>query len=109
MQIEIQECSELLAEMMKDHPDYRRYLDISAQLEEDPELAARVHAFRKRNYKLQNSSADPEQEMLNMAHEYQELIRKPLVGEYFEAEAGVCRMLQEVKEYLNSEIQLPEL
>ncbi len=109
MHIEVQEGSELLAEMMRNDPDYRKFLEISDRLEQNPELAERVHAFRKRNYELQNSSIDPEQEMWEMNQEYQELMKEPLVSTYFEAEAGVCRMLQDILDYIYSEIHFPEL
>lgn len=109
MQIEIQEGSELLAEMMKDDPDYKKFLAISEELEQEPELAKRVHAFRKKNYALQNSCADPEQEMWEMNQEYQSLIRIPLVSEYFDAEASVCKMLQDIVDYIHKEIRFPEL
>lgn len=109
MQIEIREGSELLAEMMKDDPDYRKYLEVSEKLEADQGLAERVHAFRRKNYELQNSSADPEQAMWDMCREYQDLIRNPLASAYFEAEASVCRMIKEVMNYICDEVQLPEL
>ncbi|MDO4616543.1 MAG: YlbF family regulator [Lachnospiraceae bacterium] len=109
MHTEVREGAELLAEIMRADPDYRTFLELSEKLEQDPALAERVHAFRKRNYELQNSSQDPEQEMWNLNAEYLELLREPLVSAYFEAEAGVCRMLQEIQRVITSEIQFPEL
>lgn len=109
MHIEIKEGSELLAEMMKDDPDYRKYLEVSEKLEADPGLADRVHAFRRKNFDLQSSAHDPEQAMWDLNREYQDLIRNPLVNAYFEAEASVCRMMKEIMQYICSEVQLPEL
>ncbi|MDO4489575.1 MAG: YlbF family regulator [Lachnospiraceae bacterium] len=109
MQIGVQEGSELLTEMMKEDPDYRNFISIGLQLEETPELAQRIHSFRKRNFDLQNSAEDPEAELWDMNQEYQELIKNPLVSAYFEAEAGVCRMMREVLDYICSQVCIPEL
>lgn len=109
MHVEVQEGSELLAELIKDEPDYRSFLDLSAELEQIPELSAQVQAFRRRNYELQSSAEDPEQTMWDMTSEYRELTRNSLVSAYFEAEAGVCRMLQDVMNCIYSEIRFPEL
>ncbi len=109
MRNEVQDCAELLAEVMREDPDYKTFLDLSEQLEQDPALSDRVHAFRQRNYELQNSSQDPEQEMWDMTPEYRELLKNPLVCSYFESEAGVCRMLQNILACITSEIHFPRL
>lgn len=109
MHIEIKEGLELLAEMMKEDPDYRKYLEVSEKLEADPELAGRVHAFRRKNFDLQSSAVNPEQTMWDLNREYQDLIRNPLAWAYFEAEASVCRTVKDIMHYICSEIQLPEL
>lgn len=109
MRIELKESAELLLEMLRDDPDYQKYLVISDELEANPELARRVHAFRRRNHELQNHSLHPEEDMWEMNREYQELIRNPLVNAYFDAEGSVCRMLQKVMECVRTEIRIPEL
>ncbi len=106
---EVQEGAELLAEVIRDDPDYRAFQELTETLRQDPELSARLHAFRKRNYELQNISPDPESEMWDMNQEYQNLTRNPLVCAYFEAEAGVCRMMQEIMNRIYTEISYPEL
>lgn len=109
MQRDIRESAELLAEMLEDDPDYKQFIAISEKLEANPELAERVHAFRKRNFELQNSSADPAREMQELSREYQSLCRNPLAEAYFEAESGVCRTLQEILHYIGSQIRVPKI
>ncbi len=109
MHNEVQECAELLAELIGEDPDYRAFLALTEEIKQNPELSQRVHAFRKRNYELQNDSQNPEQEMWDMTQEYRELMRIPLAGAYFEAEAGVCRMLQEIMGCMCANLRFPEL
>lgn len=109
MRGELKESAELFLEMLKDEPDYQKYIRISDELEQELELARRVHAFRRRNYELQTHSLNPEAEMMEMSREYQELIRNPLVHAYFDAEGSVCRMLQKFLEYIRAEIRIPEI
>ncbi len=87
-----------LVEAVWDSPEYRRYQNIRAKVHAQPELEARIHAFRKKNYQTQNFT--DERSLFDQADELEregEQFRKnPLVNEYLDAELAICRLFQKI-------------
>ena len=51
---QINEALEGLIQAIWEGEEYKRYQEIRAKVHEQPELEQRIHAFRKKNYEVQN-------------------------------------------------------
>jgi cell fate (sporulation/competence/biofilm development) regulator YlbF (YheA/YmcA/DUF963 family) len=78
--------------------EYRRYQDIRRKVHEQPELEQRIHAFRKKNYEVQNFADGRSlyEKVDGLEREGLELRKDPLVNEYLDAELGICRLFQKI-------------
>ena len=71
-----------------------------------PQLEQQIHAFRHKNYLLQNSdgNVDLYDATDKMEQEYREFRKNPLVAEYLAAENAFCRVVQKVNWTLIEEL-----
>ena len=94
----IEESINGLLEAIKESPEYLEFRKQSELLEKDPELNARVDAFRADNYRVQNEcDSDNLFEVVEqMGKESAELRRHPLVNAYLDAELALCKMMQRI-------------
>jgi len=73
--------------------EYKRYACIRDKVKEDPELKARIDAFRTRNFELQRSD-DAFDRLDQFEREYEALMEESMVSEFLDAELAFCRMMQ---------------
>lgn len=78
------EAMQELVEAVKFSEEYIRYQDIKNRVHNQPQLEEQIHAFRQKNYLLQNSdgNVDLYDATDKMEQEYREFRKNPLVAEY---------------------------
>ena len=98
----------MLIQSVKKSSVYKEYRLQEGILNQNPELAERVHQFRADNFRLQN-----EEDRSNMFHlaevlsrESEELRRIPQVNAYLDAELALCRMMQRICRTLTEGIEM---
>jgi cell fate (sporulation/competence/biofilm development) regulator YlbF (YheA/YmcA/DUF963 family) len=77
---------------------YRTYCRERERIKQDPELYARVNAYRQATFELQNYT-DQEQlfdRMEAYEKEYENFRENPVVEGFLQAELAFCRMMQEL-------------
>ncbi len=77
---------------------YRIYCRERERIKQDPELYAKVNAYRQATFELQNYT-DQDQLFDRMdayEKEYEHFRENPLVENYLQAELAFCRMMQEL-------------
>ena len=91
------EAMQELVDAIKFSEEYIRY---------QPQLEQQIHAFRHKNYLLQNSdgNVDLYDATDKMEQEYREFRKNPLVAEYLAAENAFCRVVQKVNWTLIEEL-----
>ena len=92
---QINEALEGLIRAIWEGEEYKHYQEIRAKVHEQPELEQRIHAFRKKNYEVQNHGN--ERILYDQVDGLEREFRKdPLVNEYLNAELGICRLFQRI-------------
>ncbi|MBQ9333623.1 MAG: YlbF family regulator [Lachnospiraceae bacterium] len=77
---------------------YRKYCLERERIKQDPELYAKVNAYRQATFELQNYT-DQDQLFDRMdayEKEYEGFRENPLVESFLQAELAFCRMMQEL-------------
>ena len=77
---------------------YRTYCRERERIKQDPELYAKVNAYRQATFELQNNT-DQDQLFDRMdayEKEYENFRENPLVDAFLQAELAFCRMMQEL-------------
>lgn len=96
----MQEVNDEVSRLIDALKNSRTYLEFEKQkeiLKADPELKAKVDAYRTENFKLQNSNDGNIEERLEaFAEKYADFIEEPKVSAFLDAEVNFCRMMQEV-------------
>lgn len=94
----LEEALEGLIRAIKESKEYVRYQKIRAEVKERPQLEQQIHAFRKKNYEIQNSvnEVDLYDRMDGLEREGAQFRREPLVNEYLDAELAFCRQFQKI-------------
>ncbi len=87
-----------LNRIVKESEEYERYQHAMKAVKEDAELYHSMNQFRRRNYELQSyeDGVNRYQEIRDLCHEYEEVLRDPLVNEFLLAEQILVSKLQEV-------------
>lgn len=100
------EAMQELVDAIKFSEEYIRYQDIKNRVHNQPQLEQQIHAFRHKNYLLQNSdgNVDLYDATDKMEQEYREFRKNPLVAEYLAAENAFCRVVQKVNWTLIEEL-----
>ncbi len=95
---QINEALEGLIQAIWEGEEYKRYQEIRAKVHEQPELEQRIHAFRKKNYEVQNRANERAlyDQVDGLEREGIEFRKDPLVNEYLNAELGICRLFQRI-------------
>ncbi|MDE7311038.1 MAG: YlbF family regulator [Eubacterium sp.] len=95
---QINEALEGLIQAIWEGEEYKRYQAIRAKVHEQPQLEQQIHAFRKKNYEVQNLTE--EKKLYDQADQLEregiEFRKDPLVNEYLSAELGICRLFQRI-------------
>lgn len=88
---------ESLCKAVKNSMEYRRYQHAKEELHKDLELERRVHEFRSRNFRIQNSGGvNLFDEVDKLEKENTELRNIPIVEEYMSSELALCRIVQKI-------------
>lgn len=77
---------------------YRTYCHERERIKQDPELHAKVNAYRQATFELQNYT-DQDQLFDRMdayEKEYENFRENPVVESFLQAELAFCRMMQEL-------------
>lgn len=95
---QIDEALEGLIQAIWEGEEYQRYQKIRAKVHEQPELEERIHAFRRKNYEVQNRTEGRAlyDQVDGLEREGIEFRKDPLVNEYLNAEIGICRLFQRI-------------
>ncbi len=106
MNHQTEEALEGLLAAIRDSGEYLRYRKAQQTVDEMPELAAEIDAFRMRVYLLQNShgTLDIYEETDRIDEEYREFRKNPVVAEYLAAESALCRVIQRINWTLIEEL-----
>ena len=95
---QIEACTESLVRAIQESLEYQKFCRIRDEVKKNPELHAKISAFRRHVYEVQNSREplDMYGEMERITRDYEAFRREPLVEEFLESELRVCRMIQNV-------------
>jgi cell fate (sporulation/competence/biofilm development) regulator YlbF (YheA/YmcA/DUF963 family) len=104
--------SELLT-LIRESEVYEDYKKQEENIERNPELKARVDAFRTANFRLQNEVERDNlfQAIDQITRESAQLRNDPQVNAYLDAELALCRLMQKIGRTLTEGINMnvPEL
>lgn len=76
--------------------EYRTYSELLERLKAEPVLFERVNEFREKNFILQQSDSEDLFDMLDaLTNEYEDVINIELASEFIEAEAALCKLIQD--------------
>ncbi|MDO4302306.1 MAG: YlbF family regulator [Bacillota bacterium] len=91
---------------IKETEVYKRYSFQLGKIKKSPELFAQVNEFRRRNYEIQNTSQVDElfDKMELFEKEYEKFRENPIVDDFLRAELALCRLMQEISEFVTSEL-----
>ena len=97
-----------LANIIKESEEYKRYLYYLGKIKARPELYAKVCAFRKQNFEMQNSDVEENlyDRVIRFRIENEELRKDALVNDFLRSELTVCRMMQHVNHIIMDNITL---
>ncbi len=103
---QIEEATKKFAAYIQQTDTYKEYLFQREKIKKQPELYEKVNEFRRRNFELQNETADEElfDRMEAFEHEYAKFRENPLVEDFLRAELSFCRMMQDINTLLTAEI-----
>ena len=85
---------------------YRNYLAQNSKVESDPELKRRIDDFRRENFEIQQNYQGDEldKKMDDFEMRYASFRRNPLVEQFLAAELAFCRLIQEIENKVESEL-----
>ena len=87
--------------------EYKNFDGYRIKLNENPELKAKVNAFRAGNVHLQMQKAScGNADMQGFANEHNELLSNTLVRDFLNAELILCKMIRKVDSIILSDIEL---
>lgn len=94
----IEEALEELIKAIRESDEYMQYQSIRNKVHEYPELEKQIHAFRKKNYEIQNSKEEIDlyERIDRLKQEEAGFRQNPLVNEYLVAELAFCRVFQNI-------------
>ena len=77
---------------------YQDYIKALQALNQHESLKIQVDNLRKRNFQLQNEAPQETifDESSNLAEQFYEIRRNPLVQQYLDAEVALCKLLKEI-------------
>lgn len=92
--------TEALIHAIKDSHEYAHYLFEKELIEGQPDLKQQIEEYRQRNFELQTMVDDDDilEKMEQFEREHAEFLEDPLVDSFLSAEAGFCRMMQDINE-----------
>ena len=91
-----------LNQAIKESDEYKNYQQAMNSVKENQELYQAMNAFRRRNLELQNydDGINRYEEIHNLAAEFEQVLKNPLVNEFLVAEQIFSRKLAEVYEVI---------
>lgn len=103
---QVEQAVENLANAICESQEYVRYQKIRAIVHEDLDLEQKIHAYRRDNYKVQNTKDGAALLELadRMERENAEFRKIPYVNEYLDAELSFCRLFQKINWAIVSKI-----
>ncbi len=109
--MEMQECLDRLIAMVKACPELTEYKRAREKLKEYPDKVKRVQEFRKKNYRLHNSEEEVDlfTEADRIADEFRDVYQDPIMQDYLQAEAGICKVVQWIDAAVISSIDFEPL
>ena len=101
-------CTQELTEAICNCEAYAEYEKAKEKMRENPELLARLNAYRREKYEIQNAEngVDAYDELERFSKEHEEFRRNPLVEEYLSTELEMCRMIQRINQAVTGVVQL---
>lgn len=75
---------------------YTNFAKELGRVKQYPELKAQIDHFRRRNHEMQMSPDIDFNKLDQFEKEYEEFRAKPMVIDFLDAEAGLCRMMQRI-------------
>lgn len=75
---------------------YKSYERELANVKAQPGLKIQIDNLRRRNHEMQMSADMDFNKLDRFEKEYENLRSNPLVADFLEAEAGLCRMIQRI-------------
>jgi len=84
--------------------EYRNYIAQKENLSRYPDLKRDVLRLREINSRMQEVAGNDEEDRLN--DEFERLMNEPMVREFMQAETDYCRMFQNLRAMMASELEL---
>lgn len=92
---DLSELNRTVLESIKQTEEYRVYLYKLKELKNDENLYIRVNEMREKNFLLQQANSEEVYDLMDaLTNEYEDVINIELVSEFLEAEAALCRLIQ---------------
>lgn len=86
----------LLIEAILHSEEYTLYIQEQDHLKQLPQVKERVDEFRRRNFELQTSGNFSFDKADQLEREFSDVLERPEVNAFLEAELAFCRMMQEM-------------
>lgn len=107
MEDEILDKAAELREVILGSDEYTRFQFWKERLMNDEELYKKVNEFREKNFELQITGDSANANIVeHLAQQYVNILEKPIVNEFMQAELILCRKLQQMYHLITDDIDL---
>lgn len=91
---------DLLTEAILRSEEYLCYVKEKDRIKQEPVLKERIDEFRRRNFELQNRADYSFEQVDQLEREFSDVLERPEVSAFLEAELAFCRMMQEMNNHI---------
>lgn len=107
MEDEILEKAAQLRDLILSSDEYTKFQLYRTRLLKEEELYRKVNEFREKNFELQITGGSANANLVeHLAQQYINVLEKPAVCEYMQAELILCRKLQQMYRVITEKIEL---
>lgn len=107
MEDEILEKAAELRDLVLGSEEYTKFQFYRERLMKDEDLYRKVNEFREKNFELQITGDSANANVVeHLSHQYANILERPVVSEYMQAELILCRKLQQMYRTITEKIEL---
>lgn len=105
--MELEKKAEEIAEMLVNSDVYKTFVEAKNKLAEKQDILKKVNEYRRKNFEIQNGTADNKAEQLrNLENEYKEILRNTEARNFLNAELILCRNIKKINEIIIDKIDM---
>ncbi|WP_130863691.1 YlbF family regulator [Bacilliculturomica massiliensis] len=110
MSVNVHDKAHELARALKESAEYKHYMEIKAEVSQNPELSQMINDFQEKNMAMQTQqmlTGQPPEDMLSQVQSlYQILMADPAAARYLQAEIAFTQIVADVYGILGEVIRV---